>query len=361
MQSFLLKFTLILVIVVAILNQGLWLRFRSKAPFNRLLSLTNLYIGFHALFVFAIEHFLLEYPLYDRLAPFSLMYGPFLYFAVFIIHNEGIELRRLLLHSSPFVVFTVLYIMLVNWNFPEYPVSVYIKSFFPATIFSFVGYIIWAIVYNLKPIKQQLKQHKLIVVTSVIVLLFATMLMSAGIFSSKNPDNLNKSVSLFRFLIYGCLLCFVLMINWFYYKFVKKHSSISVNQADFISVTDNRYGKSSLTEAELDGYLVTLECMMHEQRVYLHQDLSLSSLAQLVRFPKHHVTQVLNMKLKKNFYEYVNGFRVDHASVLLKGNSVDTLESIAEQSGFNSKVSFNRHFKSIKGVTPSEFRLTVTI
>lgn len=357
MQSVLLKCTLLLVILVTIVNHCLWRSFKSKTPFNRLLSITNLYIGFHALFVIAVEHFFLEFPLYDRLAPFSLMYGPLLYFSAII---ESIEWRRLILHSIPFMLFTLLYILLVVWDFPKYPVVVYVMCFFPATIFSFVSYIIWAIVYNLKPIKQQLKQHKLIVVTSIIVLLFATMLMSAGIFSSKNPNNLHKSEGLLRFLIYGCLLCFALMINQFYYRFVKKQAFGSANQADFVAVSesDNKYGKSTLTDADLDAYLTTLERLMQEQQVYLYPDLSLSRLAQLARFPKHHITQVLNIKLKMNFYEYVNGFRVHYSCLLLKENSVDTLDRIAEQSGFNSKVSFNRHFKSIKGVTPSEYRLT---
>lgn len=359
MQTALLKCTLILVIVVAIVNQSLWFRFKSLAPFDRLLSVANLYIGFHALFVLGVEHFLLTYPLYDRLAPFSLMYGPLLYFAFFIIHRQHIESRRLLLHSSPFVLFTLVYIILVILGFPEYPVKMYIVCFFPTTMLSFVSYTIWAFVYNSKPIKKQLKQHKLIVLISVIVLLFAAMVMSAGIFSSRDLDNLNKSVGLLRFLMYGCLLCFVLTIHRFYRLVLKKQASEPVIDIGFSSVneSDNKYEKSFLVESQLEVYLDRLEQLMAGQQVYLHQDLSLLKLAQLTRIPKHHITQVLNLKLKMNFYEYVNGFRVRHACLLFKENSVDTIESIAEQSGFNSKVSFNRHFKALKGLTPSEYRL----
>jgi AraC-like DNA-binding protein len=361
-QSDLIKCTLILVIAVAIFNQRLWLLFKSKASFNRLLSVSNLYVGFHASFVLVVEHFFLQYPLYDRLAPFSLMYGPFLYFAFFIIHHQHIKRGKLLLHCSPFLLFSLVYIMLVIFDLPWVPVELYVICFFPTTILSFAGYIIWAVFCNSKPIKNQLKQHKLVVIIAVIVLLFAAMVMSAGIFSN-GANRLINSESLLRFLIYGCMLCCNLIIYRFNHLAVSNPVLKLLSQADFSSINDQegKYGKSSLNKVELDAYAVKLEYLMKNELIYLHQDLSLSKLAQLTRIQKHHVSQVLNLKLKMNFYEYVNGFRVGHACVLLKENSVDTLEHIAEQSGFNSKVSFNRHFKSVKGITPSDYRLTGTL
>ena len=362
-QTVLLKSTLLLVIAVTAINQNLWFRFKSKTPFDQLLNITNLYLGVHALFVFIIEHFFLPYPLYDRLAPFSLMYGPFLYFALFIIHHRNIEFWKILLHSSPFAVFNLGYILLIIFGLPEDMVEYYGKCLGLASVLSFTSYSIWAIVYNSKPIKQQLKQHKLVVIIAVIILLFTTMIMFVGAFSDEAVDNFTTSVGLLRFLMYGCMFCCSLIIHRFYSLVVSNAAISPVPEADFglVNNLDGRYEKSVLAEAEFDSYLSKLEKLMNTEQIYLHRDLSLLKLAQLTRIPKHHISQVLNLKLKMNFYEYVNGLRVQHACILLKENSFDTLENIAEQSGFNSKVSFNRHFKSIKGVTPSAYRVTNTI
>ena len=47
--------------------------------------------------------------------------------------------------------------------------------------------------------------------------------------------------------------------------------------------------------------------------------------------------------------------RIDRACRLLRG-SPDTVESIAQQCGFESTQFFNRVFKKLKGTTPSAFR-----
>lgn len=73
---------------------------------------------------------------------------------------------------------------------------------------------------------------------------------------------------------------------------------------------EGKYKKSALTEAQLDVYLIKLNHLMNTQRVYLYQDLSLLKLAKLMRVLKHHIPQVLNIKLKMNFYQYVNSFRI---------------------------------------------------
>lgn len=70
----------------------------------------------------------------------------------------------------------------------------------------------------------------------------------------------------------------------------------------------------------------------------------------------HHLTQLFNVHLGENFNQYINKFRVNHACELLKNNDeMLSIEQIAFNSGFNSKVSFNRHFKNLLGDTPKEY------
>ena len=56
-------------------------------------------------------------------------------------------------------------------------------------------------------------------------------------------------------------------------------------------------------------------------------------------------------------FDFVNGYRVDEVKSRLKDpkNSQYTILSIAYDSGFNSKSSFNIIFKKFTGLTPSQF------
>lgn len=68
-------------------------------------------------------------------------------------------------------------------------------------------------------------------------------------------------------------------------------------------------------------------------------------------FKQHH---------KVTFVEYLNTVRIGHACKLL-GEKDDNVVGAAYNSGYNTLANFNRQFKKIKGMTPSEYRKTLNI
>ena len=66
----------------------------------------------------------------------------------------------------------------------------------------------------------------------------------------------------------------------------------------------------------------------------------------------------INEGLKKNFYDLVNGYRVEEAKrLLVDPNSNNyTVLSIGFEAGFNSKTTFNTVFKKFTGLTPTAYR-----
>ena len=56
-----------------------------------------------------------------------------------------------------------------------------------------------------------------------------------------------------------------------------------------------------------------------------------------------------------DFSYYLNVIRIEKVKELLE-NSSKSIDSIAQLTGFNSKPSFYRNFKSITGFTPSDYR-----
>lgn len=123
------------------------------------------------------------------------------------------------------------------------------------------------------------------------------------------------------------------------------------------SIPVKRYEKSSLDAALMDDYEKQLYKYIEKSKAYLNPELSLEELAQQVKIPKHHLTQVLNERINKSFYVFVNEYRIQEAVKRLNDIKKDiNILSLAFECGFNSKSSFNNYFKKVTGYTPSAYR-----
>ncbi|MCK5703581.1 MAG: AraC family transcriptional regulator, partial [Cyclobacteriaceae bacterium] len=74
------------------------------------------------------------------------------------------------------------------------------------------------------------------------------------------------------------------------------------------------------------------------------------------------LSEVINTKLNKTFYDFVNKYRVEEVQQKIIAGDAEkyNLLSIAFDAGFSSKSSFNSTFKKITGQTPTEFRSSVS-
>ncbi|MDX1619228.1 MAG: helix-turn-helix domain-containing protein, partial [Balneolaceae bacterium] len=124
---------------------------------------------------------------------------------------------------------------------------------------------------------------------------------------------------------------------------------------------DGRYEHSSLTEEDAGRYLDQLLEYMADQKPYLDGKLRMDDLAEELSIPSHHLSQIINEQLGKNFFEFVNAYRVNEARKLLSDPEKREYKilRIALESGFNNKTTFNNAFKSEVGTTPSSFRNSV--
>ncbi len=100
-----------------------------------------------------------------------------------------------------------------------------------------------------------------------------------------------------------------------------------------------------------------LHWKLEHEKVYLMEDLTISGLAHELGVEPHQLSRFLNLRLKTTFTDMINAFRVREAKGLLAESPETTILDIAFSSGFNSKASFNRVFKKVTGMTPSEYRM----
>jgi AraC-like DNA-binding protein len=96
---------------------------------------------------------------------------------------------------------------------------------------------------------------------------------------------------------------------------------------------------------------------MDKERPYLNPELDLNRLAELLETNPKQVSYTINRSFSKNFYEYVNSYRIEafKQSVTEPENKKLTLLGLAFECGFNSKSTFNDVFKKATGKTPSQY------
>jgi AraC-like DNA-binding protein len=114
----------------------------------------------------------------------------------------------------------------------------------------------------------------------------------------------------------------------------------------------------SIDPAGLEERLLT---MIENEEPYLDEDITLASLAHAIDIEPHQLTLFLNRYLNTNFHDFINAYRIEAAKKLLINESSENILAVAFKTGFNSKASFNRVFKKITGLTPSQYRRTSTI
>ncbi|MCB2206217.1 AraC family transcriptional regulator [bacterium] len=122
-------------------------------------------------------------------------------------------------------------------------------------------------------------------------------------------------------------------------------------------VQPKKYTKSGLSDEAAEGLHAALIALMEEKNMYQKSDLSINDLASTLEVPPNHLSQVINQREKKNFYDFVNSYRIEafKRQIAARKNQQFTLLSIAYDCGFSSKSSFNRCFKNETGQTPSQF------
>jgi len=122
-----------------------------------------------------------------------------------------------------------------------------------------------------------------------------------------------------------------------------------------------KYKKSGLDETTSEQIKNKLIDVMINEKPYLDSDLTLNKLAEILSVSNHHLSEVINTKLNQNYYDFINKYRIDEFVNKLKDPENDkySLISLAFDSGFKSKTSFNTIFKKLTNKTPSEYKAQV--
>ena len=147
------------------------------------------------------------------------------------------------------------------------------------------------------------------------------------------------------------MLFFVIFILWVVYNAIKLlyPTSIYTSRPKETQPLLSAHDVSQIKDAILS--------LMVNDKIYLNPDLSLQILARYVGTTEKKCSYVLNQGLGTNFNNFINTHRIETFKQKVKeGSHQDfTLLSLAYASGFESKSTFNRTFKNLSGMTPSQY------
>jgi AraC-like DNA-binding protein len=139
-------------------------------------------------------------------------------------------------------------------------------------------------------------------------------------------------------------------------------STDEIESENIFSKQKRKYERSALDDEMSTALLSELQSHMSAAKPYLDSALTLADLAKQLGISSNYLSQVINEQLDKNFFDFINYYRVEEAKLLLSdpAQAGSSIVSIAMEAGFNSKSAFYTAFKKHTGITPSQARRSLS-
>lgn len=350
---------------------------RGRRAADVFLSLYFISLGLLVFYFYYINKSLyLEYPHFLGVGNgLFFLPGPFIYFYVKSLIGESPSFKSVLLHLSPYLLYSLIYLPFfllpgeekINYNH-QLPLIGHDYFELPAGslkvgLYSFYHIYCFLLVSRFQRQASQTvstdfwKSIGWIKITCVggLILCFtslgAVFLSFAGLLSY---NYFTESV----LMAFNAL--FILVTGYFGFRQLPLAASgEAVSVVEPLSEQPSRkYKHSGLSEERLAEIAKSLRAAVEEHKLFLKNDLTIQELSKEVSIPAHHISEALNQKEGKNFFEFINDYRIQEAKRLLslKAYRNRTLEGIGYEAGFNSRSSFYSYFKKVEGITPAVYQ-----
>ena len=120
---------------------------------------------------------------------------------------------------------------------------------------------------------------------------------------------------------------------------------------------ESESSKDEFSTEVLEQWKTKIEKLMNDERVFENPTLTLADVSAYLETNPRKVSQIINQGFGINFNDFINRYRTEAVIEKLASGKHDlqNLLTIALDSGFNSKSTFNRAFKKHTSLTPKEF------
>lgn len=157
-----------------------------------------------------------------------------------------------------------------------------------------------------------------------------------------------------------CALLLLLALLLSAYPLYRLYRRRLVQASDVVATAEvarSKYANVSIPEQTLDDMHRRMDELMVRDRIYLRADLKIAEIAAMLDVPTYQLSYLFTQHMQTTFYDYLYHFRIEEFKLRVRNGDIKryTVESLAEQCGFNSRASFFRNFKREVGMTPNEF------
>ncbi|MEM7086728.1 MAG: helix-turn-helix domain-containing protein, partial [Bacteroidota bacterium] len=158
------------------------------------------------------------------------------------------------------------------------------------------------------------------------------------------------ATDIFILVIYVLAL---ILIHCFYYLGLKQVRLFKgFNQEHTKTNVPKEY---KIPEDLFNEYLNKLNAYVAQEKPYLEYNISLQDFSDKLSISPRNLSHVINKKFKRNFYDFINNYRLEQVKEHLK-ESNKSIKEIMYDCGFSNKATFNSIFKKNTGLTPTQFR-----
>ena len=341
---------------------------KNKSLEHWFLGTIFLLVTVNCLFVFAFTISAESYyePIFSELNyAIPLLYGPLLWFYTKAMTIKDYRLNRWdYLHFVPFFIFFLIILVPV---FSSYTLPTQTQLGYPLIKLVTAPFYLFAVIriireYHKKFLEEYSYEQEVnllwmnwIVTGAVILWVIGLGSYLYNLFNEKEKILLYDiyTLSFLGLYIFGMAFVAVRHTDLFSSSKTQSQSPAKFAATPKVEVEDNH-------QAHTDYYIDDenqLLSIIAAKEPYLDPLLTLDKLSELSGIPTYRLTKLLKHKMNSSFYEFINTHRVEKVKELLKEGRAEQLSilGVAEESGFNSKASFNRIFKKATGLTPSAY------
>lgn len=358
---------------------------KNKTTADKILATWLLVTGIHlAFFYIFINNIILQWPLLLGIQiPLPLLHGPFLFLYTAALTNQLSSRKWVWLHFVPVAMAYLL--MLPFFLLPDSKKIWVFKNegagyeqttaiIFIAILLSGLLYAIWSfkkLQQHRKNINNQFSNTEKITLNWLQYLVAGISIIWITVWVGEDT------------LIYTVVVLYVIFIGYFGIKQVgiftyrqPQEMTLSIQPMPDVTTSQEpitevvaaanepgtiaekiKYQKSALSPGQMQAIHQQLSRLMQQEKLYKNPELTLAEVSQQLQVHPNILSQVINSAEQKSFFDYVNQLRVEEFKQLsAQPNSQQyTLLSLAFECGFNSKTAFNRNFKKVTGLSPSDY------
>ena len=286
--------------------------------------------------------------------PISFIKPPVILLTAFAIINPDFKLRKI--HSLHFLLFLLM--LFINLPFygmdADYKLSIveaflsHVPSYdsfdfyLSLSFFLNIGIYIGATIVTLNRYRSHIKTNKLANWYLSVMWIYGLSLTICLIYFAIQPAGIFE-IPLFNTI---SMLTMTFVIQSIAYRFFRG--------ADVFHPKKTA-GLNDMEQWAQDEKLILEK--LRSEKAYLDDALTLPAFAASLNLPKQYVSDLMNQRMGSTFSELINRYRIEEAKAIMKKeeNRQRPLIDIAQESGFNNKVSFYRAFKKHAGMSPSEY------